>query len=1067
MTKRLPVSGLENVWYDSQQVGAQDLQTEQEHNDQLQAAGINNHFGSGILQGVLAQPVILDTDTTVGLIDGKPILPTNEPSDANNGVQLEIELMDSTVFGACNAFGRRQIKVCVIGLDFNQNLQYDTFYFSKIGKAVTSKHYTNILSVLFNDMRGAAARSLNLGGRVVVREAAPFSLSTDTVMVAQDQEPNLFFRDFAIDSTYVTLAAMLAAAVPGYTVDGLSIATQPKQSRKILRSDVTTQLGEKFQATTNNIQKISLLLLVEKNLTAPADINLNWTGDLVLSVYSLQSTTVVPGAIMPTLAIDFDPSNLPLAQASVNFSTLQANGTTLDGYFQPVDFIFSNTPVANGGLIPGNFYAFTLKRSGSSDKCNIVVPIGSPRLTNSRVTIFNGTNWTDIQEENLWFRIYTDAAKVTDGQAYDAGQGIVLPKIGTDPLTGAAIDNALKGAQFTTTQPFYAVIQAALAQSTIVQDQRTGDNIFSRKQFSPKLNLLSANDLATLKLTTEPVVIGLIQDRNIKAFDAANSIVSSSFSHFGFYKNEVIIKIIDTNGDPNNNLNLVTSLQNGDMVDATFVPNTANPGITYRIAKAELLTMNYGDVGGDGLVDDTDAVASGTYLNKTLQSSPNSVDYFTSTNPFALASVVTFNIVDSNTLISAVFGTCTLIPSTTDGSFASISNPVFVYGDFTTVTSNPLITFKFVIAAPGNGAVPPQNFGSFNITSVTSSILCTINKFMMTSDSIMKILRSDIGANYLVDSTDIINITNYALRVPPANPIAAKVGKNFRVLKLRLESSIDRSDDYVQTLTGRPTVLHPIQDIVVNDPTLASHNYVSSTVPFNIIKHLTWKSDLVTVTRSNKFVPASFTYNSSTPAAACSNVGIVIASYPTPALVDAGRNDFYVPNNLVIGNQIVNPDGSGYRNDMEVGTIVLQIPTKIFLAETSINVFTNFVADTSGFGTTAVGYTCMRFADCSTVSPNAVINNQVRFSASIQSFYSDINGLSVDGYSGVIIDPKMGLSIDYTTGIMKLNFSHLLQDPVIQTLNTKIQVMVFLKKAGFNNNYLFVDSSKLANILGL
>jgi hypothetical protein len=61
----------------------------------------------------------------------------------------------------------------------------------------------------------------------------------------------------------------------------------------------------------------------------------------------------------------------------------------------------------------------------------------------------------------------------------------------------------------------------------------------------------------------------------------------------------------------------------------------------------------------------------------------------------------------------------------------------------------------------------------------------------------------------------------------------------------------------------------------------------------------------------------------------------------------------------------------------------------------------------------------------------------------------------------------MGISVDYETGLLTLNFSNLYQDPTLRSLSTKVQVNVFLKKGGFNNQTLFVNSTKVQNMLSL
>jgi hypothetical protein len=125
------------------------------------------------------------------------------------------------------------------------------------------------------------------------------------------------------------------------------------------------------------------------------------------------------------------------------------------------------------------------------------------------------------------------------------------------------------------------------------------------------------------------------------------------------------------------------------------------------------------------------------------------------------------------------------------------------------------------------------------------------------------------------------------------------------------------------------------------------------------------------------------------------------------------------------------------------------------------------MVDATGNGATFLGFPAMRFADCSTVGPNALADDQVRFSVAVQSFSPNLDGESPDGYYGAIVDGKMGVSVDYSTGLLTLNFSNLYQDAVLQTLSTKIQVNVFLKKGGFNNQPLFVNSTQVQNMLSL
>jgi hypothetical protein len=48
-----------------------------------------------------------------------------------------------------------------------------------------------------------------------------------------------------------------------------------------------------------------------------------------------------------------------------------------------------------------------------------------------------------------------------------------------------------------------------------------------------------------------------------------------------------------------------------------------------------------------------------------------------------------------------------------------------------------------------------------------------------------------------------------------------------------------------------------------------------------------------------------------------------------------------------------------------------------------------------------------------------------------------------------------------------LKFSNLYQDALEQTQNTKVQITVYLKKAGWNNTPIVIDDNKTTNLLGL
>lgn len=1088
MTIRAPVSAIRPVWYDAQQVDETDLNSEQTANITVGAATLNNHIGTGILPEELVQKVIFDSGLAIGYLDGLAIFPQAQPTDTNLGNQLSISLTGSI------ASGERQVKICIIGLNFQEELQYETFYFDTNEIQITRKHYTAVLVLLFQDLLGNPSLSFNLGGQLIITEAPPMSLSRDVIMVAQDTYPNLFFRDFFIDPSIsdLTLQTMLQAALPLFNTADLNIFTQPLDELALLSGDVTTQIGEKFAATTDNIQKVTLLLSV-RNLIVGQQNNLVWAGDIVVSIYPLESVLDCPTDFVPPALINFPPNNVPLAQISYNYNSLLAAGTQLDSVPQPVDFIFSNSPIAGGNLMtPGQYYAVTIKRSGAANQCDILIAVGSNVIQNSIITTFAGTLWVDITDEQLWFRVWTDAAKVSSGQAYDAGNGITIPKTITDPATQTTVDNVFGAQEFTPGQVFSAVMQAVTLDSAPVPDQRTGNPVDSRQQFVPKVTLMNPVNVAALETSSEPLILGTIADKNVQNFVSSNVINATLFSA-SMAEDELLIRVVEDPTDTvrynTNVIGLMTDLLNGNLVGGLITPDTTNPSITYRIADARLCSMIIGDVDGNGVIDANDITLLNSYLGYNLNvglplhtnittggsTTTFTNGYTTLIQPFANLFNISFQVVDPNTNIVVAQGTDgVLIANPTNSRLAQFTSTSIDFGVVVGLSS-----YKLIVLNSGSGEA---DWGGWDIVGQnTITDVLTLQKVYLTGDTIAQMFRADIDQDFVVSFSDGYLLNNYVDRQANSNPIPppvypapttnpyTKIGTPFNVIRLRLEEFVDRSDDYTADPDTRSLTVHPVQDIFEHDGYLASHNFYFSPIPFSVIEQLVWEPQLVVCSAKSKLVPAVFTSETGFSENRCSIDGVQCSVYPIVQPFDPGRVDYFVPNNLIIGEggELWRPDGDFYKVDFEIGTIILEIPDGLFGTERTIDIVNDFIVDYTGQGVTRLGFPAMRFADCSTVDKTALANNQITFSVAVQSFSPNTNGLSTDGYYGAIVDGKMGVSMNYATGLLTLNFTNLYQDNVLQTLSTKVQVNVFLKKGGFNNLPLFVDSTTVGNMLSL
>jgi hypothetical protein len=1063
---RIPVSLPQNSFFDGEDISDVNLTLEQNYNNQIEASIRANHLGSGVLPEALTNYVLFDSNSANGLLDGKPINAQNQPTDSNLGNQLQITLSGSL------AAGRRTVKVLIIGLDFEQNLQYDTLTFDSNNTFLTSKHYTVILTILFNDFSGLPSQSFNLGGRIVISQTNPLTLSTDCIMIAQDVAPNLFFRDFFVISGG-TLLNVLTAALPSYNINTLNITTGYTQLASIVENDVSSQVGQKFLATTNNIQKITLLMAVKSDV-APFT-NLVWTGDLLISIYPLQSTVSCITDIVPQLAIDFDPSNVPLAQLSVDYNSLLGDGIELNTVPQPVDFIFSNTAVGSGLLItPGSYYVVTAKRAGSDDTCQLQFAVGANSSTVTRETLFNGSVWVDVPESSLWFQVWTDAAKVSDGQAYDAGTGVLVPKTEVNSTTGITQDYVLNQIQFVRNDLYSALLQAVTTFSVPVQSEITGNNVNSEQQFTPSVSLLNAPALANIQNVSDPLIIGTITDQNVKLISPGSSTFDASFHEYGFVKNQIVIKVVTDPTDiyryDQNIIQLVSELVAGDLNGAQIIPNTAKQSVFYRIAKAELITMIYGDVNGDGVVDQSDILAAQQLINSNLNFMPTYSEYITQTTLFTADGYLTWKITNGSMIVAS--GTDgTLVPNPNNGALANFQS---LSANFNSIMN--LGSYGLQIS---NSATNPGNDGYFSIVSLIDNNDLTIQKTYYTSDTILEIMRADIDGNMILNSIDIEYITNYVEAVAPfpaTTSPANRVGTIFNAIRLTVEEYVDRYDDYSALTPNRATALHPVPDIFLDgyssfagldietNPTSDGYG-----LPFSIIQQLIWDQSNVVVNANPRLVPVAFTYQSGYTDPQCYVPGITDNTYPQPPAFDPGRNDFFIPNNLIVNNggQILNPDGYFMKMDFEVASVVIEVPPVSFDKEHTINMMTDFIANYSGTGYTLLGYRAMKFADCTFVGINALQLNQVRFNVAVQSFSPQLNG--IDGYciEGIIVDPKLGVAVDPFTGLLTLNFTNLYQDPVLRTLSTKVEITVYLKKAGWNNQPLFINSIKAQNIFAV
>lgn len=1058
---RKDLTSKQNVWLNGQQVDDDDLALEQEYIDTVTSGTIYNHIGQGILPDNIKKKILFTSSDVLGNIDGTPLSVSDQPTDSELGNQLEVSLSDSDVFGL------RSVKVAIFGLNFNSELIYETFVFHKNESQFSKLHYKYIITILVNDI-SASSYSLNLGGTLNIYEANAGVISRDCITVAQNMQPNLFWRDFfTIYSS--SLTELLSAALPNYDVDSLNIYTEEYNKRELAKNDIVTEIGQKFKSNSNNIQKIRLLLSVENNEDGYST-DLAWEGDLVFTIYPLQSTISCPTDLAPNLEIEFDPQPIPLAQITLNYNSLLEKGYLLSNNPQPIDFIVSNTSIASSKIEKDKYYLFSLKRSGLANKCDILVSTGQDILDDSRMSIFNGNYWTDIQSEDLWFEIYSDSAKLTSAKLYENGFGIEINKVKDN--NGTTEDYCLDGLSFKSNDVYTAIVTSNIEYSDLVENKRSGTTKKSKKIKAPNVELLSSVEISNLDSYSNSLKLGVISDKN-KKFESSTT-YSISLKSSAFIKNEIYIPLLEDNTDPRKDgylASLLSGFLNGDLIGSKFTPDLSNPTIYYRVGNAEKLTMTYGDWNGDCIVDEDDLTELSKYLDYNLNISPplnsniitdtvnttctNGYTFLTakSTNESGL----TFEVIDSNGLI---------IDTNTDGLLVASTNTDSLFSssavDFTAISN--LTDYSLVVYSSNN-----ENNGQYAIVGINTGVL-TIRKKYIDSDIILSLLRSNINGDFLIDGYDGYLIESYLTRneissfptltypAPTTNPYA-KIGSTFSVLKIQLESFVDRHDDYYESSRSS---LHEIVDILVDNSNFRSNDFSTNYIDSFVNPKLQWNDYFIATRSKLVYVPNTIIESSGYVEYSCETDCVETLSFPETLNFDPGQVNQYIPDNIILGKQILDVNKNYFKIDFEVGVITLEIPDNFYGTEKTINIFDCFVYEYSS-GKTIKGFKAMKFADCTYVQSTALTNNQVRFGVSLQSFSPNLDGED-GGVDGITINPKMGVYIDDTTGLLRVNFTDIVKDDTKKTLSTKIQINVFIKKAGFNNTPIIIAPELTDNL---
>lgn len=609
-------------YYDGQEINETDMDVEQAAWHDSLANNTDFQAGSGVEQEFAVQRTLFDTNNVPSSVqslinnqnfDGEPIYPIDtfgltvyeQPSDSSSGNQLEVELSGSSLDGTPTT------KVFLFGQTFGGGFIHEVIVFEQNESQLTRQYFTNIVAIMTQDFRGNqnttidGITSRNYNGRLRILESLPMTLARDPIMAEQSVEPNMNYVNFKPATASKTLDILLdeIADTESLDADDLKINVTATTTRSLSANDSTGLIiGQKFKATTNNIQKVSILLSIEENTLALPGHEFDWSGDIVVGVRALQTTTTCPTDTIPNTSIEFDPQPSPIAEVSFDQDELDELGVSLTDSPQVVDFIFTQSLLANPNIEPtievDKYYIITIRRSGNISVGNIVLQEAAntnaaPTDTDEmRMSVFSQNKWIDVPESDLWFKVYTDAVRITDGTAFDDGVQITSPRVSKNTTTNldeSYIEGHHSLIDVASTANNYIILQKSVEYTDSVPHPSTGNLVFTRIKDVPDVSVISETDLTTLiDAGNEPIIIGSVVDTN-----PVNNPSISGYTEFPGLARSNTFTIIQPNSDITLN-NLVGSI---------LVPNVNEPDLKYRIIKTEIFTDAYGDINGDGLID--------------------------------------------------------------------------------------------------------------------------------------------------------------------------------------------------------------------------------------------------------------------------------------------------------------------------------------------------------------------------------------------------------------------------------------------------------------------------------
>jgi hypothetical protein len=1042
-------------FYDGQKITEADLDAEQLHNQSVASGIINDFHGSGIVrESIFESNILFDSSAPgvyvatgstnpsketieLGNFDGVPLKLDLQPSDQDFGNRLEFELLNAKIGG------RVQCKVLVIGFAFSSlsvrgQLVSEVLSFQKNGTLLTKHYYKEVLSIILNNFSGGTGKtelsaskdSLDTitvsGGSLKVKESEPFKVFAKSAIADQIESPNFELNNFITADVGTSIADTLREAI-GDDVNFSDLYFELDPARVVSfdkNGSVTKSYGQKFLSKGTNLQRVDLLMSVTPDISLPTDEQLNFSGELVISINKLQVDTTCSSDLVPDRLIDFDPELDPIMEISFSQSDLETLGYSLTEDPQVISFNFASTlladPNIDPSIVPDEFYAFIISRRGDTTVGTINLDVGfdkptrkssngqllSPEETFSKQTSrffeFDTTTkrYVDYSSYSLWHVIHSDCVEVTTGTAY-SGDSVLITVPKTEPFVGStSISKYIDGISLVDVAygaANYVVLSRVQSFTTPTTHPRTGNLTYTRILDTGEITVY-AQALFDTVIADNPLLLAKVIDTNVRSA----SQIAEDISIPGTFGTDYVIII-----DPS------TDLLTANLVDRVLTPDVdCECNKKYTIIKAECQNYNVGDINSDGSISSTDISEMVSLLGNTINSNITESSILAGN-----LDVIKFKQADLNG------------DNTIDGTDLEIlEDAIDGYVNFSVPTS--FKTLKIYLQNTFESDDYPVILDDVTITCTTTA-----------SSSVVTFTVTDYRVALAIRSADTISLAGSS---DTGTFIIAS--KSLDSTNLVVTLTLENADGSTPSFIGETAVPFSITsgtatNIFADNLKLLELPFAASQVVINFIE-APFSERNITTCDLRRYVSRNFIEEKVSDSCIYSDD----SCKTTPDCSPVFKNQQYISGDLYLPDgEIYSLPGVPYHGDFEYATVEVALPPGS-IDDCSVDLYNSFIKAESGSVLTAAGYPGMRFSDgtfvgCEDVSgSNDIAKSRVKFSSAIASLYVDslVQGPIPDGYINSSLD---GTSTTSATNIVTeaftdqtaSEFSTWVADPITDT----------------------------------